>query len=47
LLALLLVVVIIGLAISFHVLPYGLGWFAGAVIVIITGILLMAPKVLR
>src|SRR6266550_4425571 len=45
--ALLLVVVIIGLAISFYVLPFGLEWFAGAVAVVITGILLVAPKVLR
>jgi len=42
--ALLLVVVIIGLAISFYVLPYGLGWFAGAVLLAIAGVLLVVPR---
>jgi len=45
--ALLLVVVLVGLAICFYVLPYGIGWFAGAVILTIAGILLIAPKWLR
>src|SRR5438876_4615175 len=38
--ALLLAVVIIGLGISFYILPFGLGWFVSAVVVVITGILL-------
>ena len=34
---------VIGLAISFYLLPYGFGWFTGAVVVAITGILLIVP----
>jgi hypothetical protein len=30
--------------ISFYVLPYGLGWFIGAVVLTIVGILLILPK---
>jgi hypothetical protein len=37
-------VVIIGFAVSFHVLPYGVGWFAGAVVIAIAGILLVVPR---
>ena len=44
--ALWLAVVIIGFAISFYVLPYGIGWFAGAVVVAITGILPVVPRCL-
>src|SRR6266581_9234438 len=42
--AMLGVVVIVGLGISFYVLPYGLGWFVGAVVLTIAGILLILPK---
>ena len=45
--AMLGVVVIVGLGISFYVLPYGLGWFVGAVALTIAGILLILPKWLR
>jgi len=45
--AMLGVVVIVGLGISFYVLPYGLGWFVGAVVLTIVGILLILPKWLR
>jgi len=45
--ALLFVVVLVGLAICFYILPYGIGWFAGAVILTIAGILLVVPKWLR
>ena len=45
--ALLLVVVLVGLAICLYILPYGIGWFAGAVILTIAGILLIVPKWLR
>ena len=44
---LLLLAVLVGLGISFYVLPYGLGWFVGAVVLIIVGILLILPKWLR
>ena len=44
---LLLLAVLVGLGISFYVLPYGLGWFAGAVLIAITGILLIVPRWLR
>src|SRR5439155_7758369 len=42
--ALLLVVVIIGLAISFYVLPFSLGWSVSAVLLTIAGILLFVPR---
>ena len=42
--ALLLAVVIIGLAISFYVLPFGLGWSVSAVLLAIAGILLFVPR---
>jgi len=45
--AMLVLVVIVGLGISFYVLPYGLGWFVGAVVLTIVGILLILPKWLR
>ena len=41
------VVVLVDLGISFYVLPYGLGWFVGAVALTIAGILLILPKWLR
>src|SRR5437773_10541532 len=41
---LLLLAVLVGLGISFYVLPYGLGWFVGAVVLTIVGILLILPK---
>jgi hypothetical protein len=42
--ALLLAVVAIGFALGLYVLPYGLGWFVGALILASLGILLIAPK---
>jgi len=42
--ALLLAVVIIGLAISFYVLPFGLGWSVSAVLLAIAGVLLFVPR---
>src|SRR5206468_12446031 len=45
--AMLILVVIVGLGVSFYVLPYGLGWFVGAIVLTIAGILLAAPKCLR
>jgi hypothetical protein len=45
--AMLVLVVVVGLGLSFYVLPYGLGWFVGAVVLTIAGILLVAPKWLR
>jgi hypothetical protein len=45
--AMLVFVVVVGLGLSFYVLPYGLGWFVGAVVLTIAGILLVAPKWLR
>ena len=45
--AMLGVVVIVGLGISFYVLPYGSGWFVGAVVLTIVGILFILPKWLR
>ena len=45
--ALWLLVVIVGLGISFYVFPYGLEWFAGAVLIAITGTLLIVPRWLR
>jgi hypothetical protein len=45
--ALWLAVIVIGLMISFYVLPYGVGWFAGAALLAIAGILLIVPKWLR
>ena len=45
--AMLGLVVLVGLGISFYVLPYGLGWFVGAVVLTIVGILLILPKWLR
>ena len=45
--AMLGVVVLVGLGISFYVLPYGSGWFVGAVVLTIVGILLILPKCLR
>src|SRR5947199_2869903 len=45
--AMFILVVIVGLGVSFYVLPYGLGWFVGAVVLTIVGILLILPKWLR
>ena len=45
--AMLGVVVLVGLGISFYVLPYGLGWFVGAVVLTIASLLFVAPKWLR
>jgi hypothetical protein len=45
--ALWLAVVLIGVVISFYVLPYGLWWSAGAVGLTIVGILLIVPKWMR
>jgi len=42
--ALLLAMVIIGLAISFYILPFGLGWSVSAVLLAIAGILLFVPR---
>jgi hypothetical protein len=42
--ALLLAVMAIGFALGLYVLPYGLGWFAGALILTATGVLLIARK---
>jgi hypothetical protein len=36
--------VIIGLAISFYVLPFGLGWSVSAILLAIAGILLFVPR---
>ena len=44
---LLLLAVLVGLGMSFYVLPYGLEWFAGTVVIVIAGILLITPKWLR
>ena len=44
---LLLLAVLVGLGIAFYVLPYGLEWFAGTVVIVIAGILLTTPKWLR
>ena len=45
--ALWFVVVALGFAVSFYVLPYGLRWFAAALLLLIVGILLITPKWLR
>src|SRR5436190_23537693 len=45
--AMLVLVVVVGLGISFYVLPYGLGWFVGAVVITIASLLFVAPKWLR
>ena len=39
-----LAVLVVGFAVSFYVLPYGLIWFMGALLLLIVGILLIAPK---
>lgn len=39
-----LAVLIVGFAVSFYVLPYGLIWFVGALLLLIMGIFLIAPK---
>ncbi len=44
---LLLAVVAIGFALGLYVLPYGLGWFASALILAGVRALLIAPKWLR
>jgi membrane protein YdbS with pleckstrin-like domain len=45
--ALWLAVVLVGLGIVFYVMPYGLIWSAGAVLLGIVAILLVTPKWLR
>jgi hypothetical protein len=45
--ALLLAVVATGFALGLYLLPYGLGWFVGALILAGVGVLLLAPKWLR
>ena len=45
--AMLGVVVVVGLGVSFYVLPHGLGWFVGAVVITIASLLFVAPKWLR
>ena len=45
--AMLVLVVVVGLGLSFYVLPYGLGWFVGAVVITIASLLFVAPKWLR
>ena len=45
--AMLVLVMIVGLGVSFYVLPYGLGWFVGAVVITIASLLFVAPKWLR
>ena len=42
--ALWLAVVAVGFAIAVYILPYGLGWFAGAVGLSVAGILLIVPR---
>jgi hypothetical protein len=37
-------VLIVGFAVSFYVLPYGLNWFVSALLLLIVGILLITPK---
>ena len=37
-------VVIFGFAVSFYVLPYGLIWFVGALLLLLVRIFLIAPK---
>ena len=44
---LLVAVVAIEFALGFYVLPYGLGWFVGALHLAGVGALLLAPKWLR
>ena len=40
-------VTVVGFAVSFYILPYSLLWFAAALLLLIVGILLLAPKWLR
>jgi hypothetical protein len=44
---LLLAVVVIGFALGLYLIPYGLGWFVGALILAGVGVSLLAPKWLR
>ena len=39
-----LAVVIFGFAVSFYVLPYGLIWFVGALLLLLVRIFLITPK---
>src|SRR5919108_2439598 len=39
-----LAVVLVGLGMSFYVLPYGLAWFFGTLLLVIAGILFITPK---
>jgi hypothetical protein len=45
--ALWLTVVLVGLGIVFYVMPYGLGWSAGAMLLAIVSIALITPKWMR
>ena len=45
--ALLLAVVAIGFALGLYLLPYGLGWFVGVLILSAAAALLIGPKWLR
>lgn len=45
--ALLLTVLTIGIVLGLYVLPYGLGWFVGALILAAACVLFIAPKWLR
>jgi hypothetical protein len=47
LLALLLVVVLIGFALGFYLLPQSVGWFISGVLLTALGVLLFAPKWIR
>jgi len=42
-----LAAVVVRFAVSFYVLPYDLIWFTGALLLLIAGILLIAPTWLR
>ena len=42
-----LAVVLLGLGIALYVMPYGFGWFAGAIALAIVAILLIVPNWLR
>ena len=39
-----LAVVMVGFAVSFYVLPYGLIWFVGALLLLLVRIFLITPK---
>jgi hypothetical protein len=39
-----LAVLVVGFAVSFYVLPYGLIWFMGALLLLLVRIFLITPK---